>query len=504
MRAPVSRVPASVVVAVILVISAALNLWNVGFPLGYHIDEPVKVRFIQSGMQDFKHPILMLQLVRTANRVVQLTTDQQIVVLGRSVVALLGTLTVWLSYLLARCASGRVGVALFTAVGVALSPMLVVHAHYLKEDTVLTAMLLASMLALIRFLGAPDRRAAALLGLTTGLAFSSHYKSILLVPLIAIAPLLHRPASAGNVGSRQPLRTVSSGLGFAAAIAAAVFVAINWPLAKDLSVFMTGLQFEATHAIDGHDVRIGPLDYWFGFHLTNSLAFGMGWGALSLALGGTAWTLRRWHAVRSADRLLVLFVLLFYVVPEISPLKPAPDASRYMMPIVPVLIYIACRWISHTADNLGRPWSWALGAAAVVAIMVQPGYTSLQLTSQLANDTRKAAADWLRAAGGKAVGELHSGLDEAVDSVANIDVNDARDNGVNYLVASSFMYARFFLGSELRNQNEAVYRTHQRYVELFQHPYVEFVPAYRSFAFSNPVIRIVDIRTASSGASTNR
>jgi hypothetical protein len=31
-------------------------------------------------------------------------------------------------------------------------------------------------------------------------------------------------------------------------------------------------------------------------------------------------------------------------------------------------------------------------------------------------------------------------------------------------------------------------------MELFARPYVEIAPAYRSFAFSNPVIRIIDMR----------
>ena len=47
----------------------------------------------------------------------------------------------------------------------------------------------------------------------------------------------------------------------------------------------------------------------------------------------------------------------------------------------------------------------------------------------------------------------------------------------------------------------AVYERHEKYEELFAYPTVEIKPAYHSFAFSNPTIRIVDIgpQAATSG-----
>jgi len=72
----------------LLFLSAGLNLYNNTFPLGYHYDEPKKVRFVKSGDQDFHHPLLMLQIVRIANRVLGYRDDHKIVVLGRSTMAL--------------------------------------------------------------------------------------------------------------------------------------------------------------------------------------------------------------------------------------------------------------------------------------------------------------------------------------------------------------------------------------------------------------------------------
>jgi hypothetical protein len=77
-----------------------------------------------------------------------------------------------------------------------------------------------------------------------------------------------------------------------------------------------------------------------------------------------------------------------------------------------------------------------------------------------------------------------------------LDPAEWRAKGVDYLVASSFMYDRYTTGAKLRNRRPEIYRTHERYTELFTLPYVEFAPAYRTFAFSNPVIRIIDLRAS--------
>ena len=174
--------------AAILLLSASFNLWHINFPLGYHIDEPVKVDFIKQGTQNFNHPILMLQLVRTANLAFGFAADQHVVVLGRSILALCATATVFVSYLLARRVV-RPMPALIVAAGVAVSPTLVIHAHYLKEDTLLTLWLMVSLFAFLKFIDLSTWRSAVCLGLAWGLALSSHYKAILLVPLFVTAPV---------------------------------------------------------------------------------------------------------------------------------------------------------------------------------------------------------------------------------------------------------------------------------------------------------------------------
>ena len=487
----------------ILGLSVCFNLTNLGFPFTFHADEPIKVEFIQHWTQNFYHPLLMLQLVRGANLVFDLTNPLDLAVLGRALLGLCATVTVFLSYLLARRSMSARG-ALAVAAAVAVAPTLVVHAHYLKEDTILTTCLIASVLCFFRFVERLSVRSALWLGLATGLAFSAHYKAVLLVPLYLIAPFVGMLAPridgerdpTGHVGdSPRRTRMFYVRLALTGAIAGCVFLAVNWPLLLDPRTFLTGMLFEADHAQIGHDVPIWGLDYWLGFHLLHSLVPGLGAFATILAVGGLGWVVARWRTVPVHDRWLVIYVLVFYFVPEISPLKPWPDFSRYMLPIVPPLLYFAWKGTEAVAmqfRNSGpRAWIFTAGLAALV---LMPAYMSVRLVASLTDDTRTQAAAWLERHPGWAAFETYSGEGTSVRSVVELDPAEWRAKGVDYLVASSSMYDRYTTGAQLRNRRPEIYRTHARYTELFMLPYVEFAPAYRTFAFSNPVIRIIDLR----------
>lgn len=63
------------------------------------------------------------------------------------------------------------------------------------------------------------------------------------------------------------------------------------------------------------------------------------------------------------------------------------------------------------------------------------------------------------------------------------------------LFASSFIYGRYFAGLTMPDQPPKVYAKAGRYARLLSgFECVEIRPRLRSFAFSNPVLRIVDLR----------
>jgi hypothetical protein len=429
----------------------------------------------------------MLQLVRAAMWVLRPATDQELVAVGRGLMGVFGAISVLLVFVLARQRLSRPW-ALGAACAVAVSPTLVVHAHYLDERTLLTASVLAAAVAFVRFVRIRTPAASLWLGLATGLAWSSHFLAILLLPLFALAPL---------IGAHRPARDFFAGVFRAVLVAGAVFLMVNWPLLRDVGMFVEGLQAGAQHAASGHDVVIHGHHYWFAFHLVNSLAAGMTWPALLVALGGLVATLWGWKRADFQDRWMVAAAALFYLAVEIAPLKPWPDYSGYAIPVVPFLLYIAARGAARLVALAPLPAVRASVAATLVsALILYPMYDSARLVSGLAHDTRTRAAAWQQTHGEMALIEKYAGLSEDVRSVAELDT-DFNQLGVDYVLTSSFIYDRFRVGSRLPGQDPAVYRAHARYEALFAHPFIEIAPAYRSLAFSNPTIRIVDIRTPS-------
>lgn len=483
----VARLLAHLPLAGILALSLALNLSNAGFPLPFHADEPTKIEFIKAGTSDLHHPVLMLQLARAARWWLQPASDQELVEVGRALMGLSGVASVLLMFLLARQRFSRPwahGVAL----AVAVSPLLVIHAHYLDERTLLTTFLLASVVAFFRFVDRPMPAATVWLGVAMGLAWSSHFEAILLVPLFAVAPF---------IGDNQPRGAFFARLFRACVVASGVFLAVHWPLVLDFAVFLEGLRNDVEHVASGHDVLVYGHHYWFAFHFLNSLGPGMTWPALALATAGVAATAWGWTRADFRDRWTLAAALVFYLAVEIPPLKPWPDYSGYAVPVVPFLIYLSARGASRLVAV--APWRAAgalAGAVFVGALIAYPLYDSTRLVRGLMHDTRIRAAAWLEANPGKALVEPYASVrpTEGVRSLGSLDADDFRRLGVDYVLASSFVYDRYRVGSRLPDQDPSVYRIQARYEALFAHPFIEISPAHRTFAFSNPTIRIVDVR----------
>lgn len=471
------------VFGMVLLFGAALNLWGNGFPLGYHFDEEKKVRFLATGAQDFHHPLLMLQVARVANAVCGVEDARGAAVVGRSTTALAGVAVVLAVFLLARRQVGD-RVALFFALATAVCPLLVVHAHYFKEDVLFTACALLALDAYLRFLDRPAFRSAVVLGLWTGLSGATHYKAALLIPLFLLFPWV--------ISLDRRKWCYAWGLA-AIAIAADVFLVVNYPILDDPATFLRGMAHEAEHVLRGHDGIISASSQSFAFHWRESLIPGMTRPTALLGLAGLVGAAVQWKSLSRQDRLLAAFAVLYYLVPELSPTKPPPDFCRYMLPVAVVLVYFACRTVvalwNASAHSVAR---WGAGCLGFAAVAV-PFYDTLLLDYHFDRDTRERAAHWVQERGGQAVFGRYA-APWHVGSARPVQLDLLRLTGVDYVVVSSFQYDRYFLVGELPGQPESVYRHYREFQRLFEFPYVEFRPAHRSFAFTNPVIRVVDIQ----------
>jgi predicted membrane-bound mannosyltransferase len=177
-----------------------LCVWNLDFPLGYHGDEVKKVGFVKSGTADFHHPLLLLQLTGLTSRGLGSKTDTEIVLAGRivSVISAAGTAlwTLWHGRrLLPKCW------AWWSACTASVTPLVVMHAHYMKEDMLLTFLSLLALRPLSQLARRCQFPYAILFGIFAGLASSSHYKGCLLFIVASVLPLCARFRTSPAIGA---------------------------------------------------------------------------------------------------------------------------------------------------------------------------------------------------------------------------------------------------------------------------------------------------------------
>ena len=474
-----------ILLAFIMVLSLGLNLWNNNFPIYYHLDEAKKVFFIQHAVQDFNHPILMLQIVRVFKTIFG---NIDIILLGRGLSAVFGMLIVLLSYLISKRTLGS-KYALFVSLATALSPIMVIHSHYLKEDVFATCFMLLSIYSLLEFIRQENKYNVILLGISTGLACSAQYKAFLLLALYLFCPFIVPSLINAKKDYFKKLLLVYS-------LAFITFCMVNWPIFLNSNIFIKGLLFETHHVIEGHDVKFYPIAHFFSFHLFNSIIPGITLPLALLALACIVFTLARWKSALWQDKVLIAYVALFYFSAEFSPLKPYPDFMRYMIPIVPVLLYFACALMQKAESSINSKRNLCITCLMSLALLPSFHDTVL-LDYYLVRDTRVKLEEWLATSGEKVLCERYAKtrttLSQKDISLAEVDIEKAKRHHFTYLVASSFYYDRFYKGALLEGEPQRVYQYYERYQELFNRPYVEIKPAFKSFAFSNPTIRIIKL-----------
>jgi Dolichyl-phosphate-mannose-protein mannosyltransferase len=500
----------------ILAISISLNLYGSDFPLGYHPDEVIKVYFIRNNTQDFKHPILILQLTRLANSLFKFESAQQVATLGRTITAFLGTLSVFLIYKISRESLAK-KYALGTALLTASAPGLVIHSHYLKEDIAFTCGVLLSFLCFFGFakrimaiasadscqkpqigngeaLSKPEFPwlQVSLLGLATGIAFTSKYTSSIVFFLYLIAPIYV---------FRLRNFFYFKGLFLSLIISLLIFLSVNFPLLLNFDTFRSGFEFELRHTLDGHNgILIHPLPQLFTFHLRYSILPSFTIFPLTLAIFFIGFCLAQWKTIDWRDRFLVVYVLIFYFIIEISPLKPFPGFIRYGLPLIPVLSYLCMKSIQLSVDFFPRRVGFLLFLILTTSVIVFPASDSVKLDYYLNRDTRGEVDGVLATQQeskiidpyAKTFGQQSGAIKAHLARLTDLDL-ESKDQGICTVVSSNFMHDRYLFAGKLKNQDADVYTKQQLYLKLFKYPYTEIAPIYKSFAFSNPTLRVINV-----------
>jgi Dolichyl-phosphate-mannose-protein mannosyltransferase len=473
---------ASWLAAAVLAIAAAIvYIMIADWPLGTHVDEVKKVRFIVSGKSDFYHPILMLQLARLANFFTGYTEPADALTVGRIFSGIFGGLLVFATFVLGRMVL-RPTTAIAAALAVAVTPLIAIHATFLKEDIYLAAAMTFALAALIALVDRPSTRRALVVGLAVGIAAAAKYVGSMMLPYAIVTILV---VCGENWKSRLRLAAI------VALVAVFVFFVVNAPAVIGPGALSAGFEKELMHAIDGQfDVKL-PIWLTGGiFHLQMSLLPGLGLPLLILGLIGLA------APFLSSERRCSLSIilgaaLLWYLAHEISPLKPFPNVERYMVPVAPLLVVLGASTIESIAGWRSARFS-VIVAPIVVLLCALPALRSTDLiVSGARHDVRRTIPKIIESFGTRARFDIFVGYNrERLVNLAAARGNS--DDDPTVFVTSSFVYDRLAFHADDPSQPAETREAFDFYEGLFRHPYLELSSG-PSFGFLNPVIRVVSL-----------
>jgi 4-amino-4-deoxy-L-arabinose transferase-like glycosyltransferase len=458
----------------ILIVAAVLRFWGLGsgLPHAPGVDEPQimnrAVVMMKSGDFNphfFDYPTLYIY-VQLLGATVQFLLGatagtwrslndvgpEQFYFWGRAVTATLGTLTVLLVYL----AGLRWGTrhALFAATLMAVMPLHVRESHFVLTDVPVTFFVALAFLLTLRAGEQASARAFLWAGVAAGLAAGTKYTGA----LVLLLPLLAAWMTPGARPSRVLAALTAVGGSFAAFLLVAPYTIL------DLPAFLNGYaKLAASYS--------GPPQGTGWAIAFKHLSMNLQWPATLAVLAGIAFGIVR--AVRGPGRLrwtvAVAFPLLFFWFVS----RQSLIFGRYLLPLLPFICVLAGAAIVSGVSLLRRyeiP-RWArtgLITALTVVTLLPPAWSAVRWNQMHARtSTADLAYHWITEhvpAGKKLVLECRQ-FDLPRERYDYTTVRNLRDrdygwyvgDGVEYLIASSQCYGRYFANPEAHPQEYAAY-----------------------------------------------
>jgi hypothetical protein len=297
---------------------------------------------------------------------------------GRVLTVVCGVLTVVAVYRLGARLFDRV-TGLGAALILAVAPLAVRDAHYIKHDVPVTLLIVLTHVVLAGLVRDPSRdrpRGWMLAGAIAGLAMSVHYYAIVLVVPMVVAALL-APVTGGSRTTAVVRRVVPAGLACAAAV-----VLTSPFLFLDLGRALQDVT-------SNHDIVMGRVTTWFG-----AAPFYLGWLARDatgvvvfvLAIAGVA-------VAAAVDGRRALLAVTFPVAFLFFVANTFP-ASRYLNAVVPFVALFAARTMAQFAA--ARPATRLVAGVVLALATVPAGLTSLHIDRFFRQtDTRTLALRWI-------------------------------------------------------------------------------------------------------------
>ncbi|MBB4664651.1 glycosyltransferase family 39 protein [Conexibacter arvalis] len=394
--------------AAVLAGALGLRLWGIGhgLPFSYNIDEeghfvPVAIGFFGHGLNPryFLNPPGYTELLhviyavwfggREAVARAYVDDPSKVFLIARVTVALLGTISVWLTYLLgSRLFDRRAGLLAAALAAVAFLPVFYSHLALNDVPSMAPATLaLVCAAAIVRGSGRGGGIWWLLLGgVAVGLAAGTKYTAgIVLLPLLTAIALRTREERAGaaHLLAAAALACLAAGVGFLVA---------NPHALLSFSEFRTGVLRQRELAGGDELAKLGlTQDNGIVYYLW-TFTWGIGWIPALLALVGAGRLLVRERAV-ALTLLPTIVVYLLYMGTQDR------YFGRWALPLFPIVIVLAAYGALWLADEVGRRRArLALPAtvALVVALLAQSAVHAVHNDRVLSrDDTRGLAHDWM-------------------------------------------------------------------------------------------------------------
>lgn len=299
--------------------------------------------------------------------------------IGRITAALLGTVSIYLVYSLAKNAYDKT-TGLISAVLFAFMPLSIEYCHYAVVDTPLVFMILLSFIFILNILVYGRLKDYLLGGFFTGLAIATKYSAgLLILPII----LVHLFASK----KRGSLKAI---LGHQFILCLAfVFLGffLSCPFAiLDFPKFSSDIRDEILCA------KIG----WFGWERTNPhlihlshLKDGLSIPLLIISFFGLIFAIIKRE---KADLIFLAFVITYYLI--IS--KGVNPYSRFMLPLLPFLVIFAGRLLADLKNWAINKKIGFLFFVLLLFLLAGPLYRSIKIDFYFTlPNTATLAKEWV-------------------------------------------------------------------------------------------------------------
>ncbi|MGA9350878.1 MAG: DUF2298 domain-containing protein [Anaerolineae bacterium] len=256
---------------------------------------------------------------------------------GRFLMAISDTFTVYLVYLIARRLYGQAA-GLLAAAFSAFTVTQIQLAHFFAVDPISTTFTLLALYGAMLMVERRTRGAAALTGLGAGLAISSKFSAlpVLAAPVVAVLIIAWRSRQAGPTDWAQAVRHVliTFTVAFLVFAVTSPFVLLDWRSFVEAVIEEQGAMASGRADMPFTRQYRGTTPYLY--HIVQQLRWGMGWPLGIVAFLGLGWVLVRTllRRAKPGELILLSWIVPYFGVTGLFLAK----FMRYMVPVVPLFI----------------------------------------------------------------------------------------------------------------------------------------------------------------------